>query len=438
MRAQAQAMHDVFPPAFGVSGWERVDPVADRIKSVLRRLELAGERRANFVRMGAALVFVMAVIPGWPVNTVATSSVYLGACLAWLVMSIVLHVCLHALAQPRAWLKYATVTADMAVIWGLALGSALNHSLAEYMAMGPLAMVLWICIAGLRMSWLAVAWCALLCLVSQVAIVGAAVLWGDLVFEAGSGVGQAINLVEQGVVLMLIGGAATVIGSSVHLARQVAAYAVHAGDANPLTSLPGNRSIHAHLQQALRSADEVVAVYADLDHFKVFNDYAGFEAGDEVIKLAGRCLLDACAVDSASFVGHIGGDDFVAVVRAEVAHDVSMRAAKDFRRGVLAFYSHTDQERGFVEVRTRRGDVRTYPLCRMTLAGVPLPGQYRHLSDLATACAEMKRVAKGISEDGLIMDRRGRRPASPISGDPVSFGMTTASECVAMGFGDGN
>ena len=63
-------------------------------------------------------------------------------------------------------------------------------------------------------------------------------------------------------------------------------------------------------------------LYADLDHFKAFNDHYGFMRGDQVIQAtraadARRWHGEITGGDA--FVGHVGGDDFVLIVPPEKA-----------------------------------------------------------------------------------------------------------------------
>ena len=86
--------------------------------------------------------------------------------------------------------------------------------------------------------------------------------------------------------------------------------------ANPLTGLPGNNQIKEEIARCL-GIDRVFAVmYFDLDNFKPFNDNFGFEEGDRVLRFLGNLLKDSITHwDPQGFVGHVGGDDFVAVCK---------------------------------------------------------------------------------------------------------------------------
>jgi diguanylate cyclase (GGDEF)-like protein len=63
-------------------------------------------------------------------------------------------------------------------------------------------------------------------------------------------------------------------------------------EVNPLTKLPGNISINRQIQARIDGGEVFALAYADLDHFKPFNDYYGFSRGDEVIRITGRLILN--------------------------------------------------------------------------------------------------------------------------------------------------
>ena len=63
---------------------------------------------------------------------------------------------------------------------------------------------------------------------------------------------------------------------------------------------------------------EFAVCYADLDHFKEFNDRYSYYDGDRVIYLLSRILHDVVKglLGPRGFVGHIGGDDFIFIIPA--------------------------------------------------------------------------------------------------------------------------
>jgi diguanylate cyclase (GGDEF) domain len=88
--------------------------------------------------------------------------------------------------------------------------------------------------------------------------------------------------------------------------------------ANPLTGLPGNLRIDQEIRQHLERGLTFCLIYVDLNKFKYYNDLYGFQQGDVVIKMLGEILLNASYITTEkTFVGHIGGDDFIAISSAK-------------------------------------------------------------------------------------------------------------------------
>ena len=93
---------------------------------------------------------------------------------------------------------------------------------------------------------------------------------------------------------------------------------------SPLTGLPGNTRIQEELEHAIQEERQFALLYADLDNFKAYNDHYGFARGDDILRLAARTLHGAVQAIARpdSFVGHVGGDDFVAITPEEAAKAV--------------------------------------------------------------------------------------------------------------------
>ncbi len=81
---------------------------------------------------------------------------------------------------------------------------------------------------------------------------------------------------------------------------------------HPTTRLPGTAQIERDFAERMAAGGHFAVCYADLDHFKEFNDRYGYNSGDSVIYLTSRILRDVVrSLAPGGFVGHIGGDDFI-------------------------------------------------------------------------------------------------------------------------------
>ena len=84
-------------------------------------------------------------------------------------------------------------------------------------------------------------------------------------------------------------------------------------------------------------------------------------------------LLEDCAQrlgDSNTFVGHIGGDDFVLVTTPDREGPVCKYIVKAFDESIPEFYDEQAREQGRVEFKDRNGDVESFPLMSITIAVV--------------------------------------------------------------------
>jgi diguanylate cyclase (GGDEF)-like protein len=181
-------------------------------------------------------------------------------------------------------------------------------------------------------------------------------------------------------------------------------------DANPITGLPGNNSIRKAINRAFKNKSSQVLIYTDLDNFKVYNDTYGFARGDEVLLATSAILKEAVlSIDTSgeAFIGHIGGDDFVLMVSAELCHRVAKIIIQRFDRQVLDFYKSSDIEAGFIVSDNREGTRQQFPLISISMGGVDLStGKYDHYLKINDACSEVKKKAKEIPGSVFFMNRR--------------------------------
>ncbi|HXF37003.1 MAG TPA: response regulator [Actinomycetota bacterium] len=179
---------------------------------------------------------------------------------------------------------------------------------------------------------------------------------------------------------------------------------------SPLTGLPGNVRIEEEIQRRVREGEGFAVLYADLDHFKAYNDHYGFMRGDEVIRATGRLLQEVVSdlVADGGFVGHVGGDDFVLLVPPGDAERVAEAIVERFDRLAPSLYDAPDRTRGFIEVADRRGEVQRFPLLAISI-GVASTARRRfaHFAHVVAVATEMKRYTKRASEgSSWAMDRR--------------------------------
>lgn len=179
---------------------------------------------------------------------------------------------------------------------------------------------------------------------------------------------------------------------------------------SPLTALPGNVQIQTELKKRLLRKEPFQVLYLDLDNFKAYNDVYGFLKGDEIIKLTAKIITKNIHLleESDVFVGHIGGDDFVAVVDENVDHDrICQDIIAEFDKEIIRYFNDDDIEKGYIEVHNRKGVIEEFPLTSISI-GVVVADKKRfaNILEIGEIGAQVKHLAKTTMGSSYAIDRR--------------------------------
>ena len=178
---------------------------------------------------------------------------------------------------------------------------------------------------------------------------------------------------------------------------------------HPSTRLPGAGAIEMEIKRRLNGSETFAVCYADLDHFKEFNDRYSYNQGDRVIRILAMILHDVvkgiCGENG--FVGHIGGDDFIFIIPYAAVTGACEEIISVFDLLVIYQYSEADRRAGYFFGKDRRGVLDRVPLMTLSIGVVtnamrPLT-EARQISQLAT---EMKSYAKTLPGSVFSIDRR--------------------------------
>ena len=178
---------------------------------------------------------------------------------------------------------------------------------------------------------------------------------------------------------------------------------------SPLTGLPGNVQIHAELKKRITNNEEFSVLYLDLDNFKAYNYVYGFLKGDQIIEYTANVILK-CIHENFSenyFVGHIGGDDFIAIVPTLNVDNICQLIIANFDEGVTRFFNEEDLEKGYIEVANRKGIIEQFALTAISIGAVIADkNRFVNILEIGEVGAQVKHVAKSIIGSSYAIDRR--------------------------------
>jgi diguanylate cyclase (GGDEF)-like protein len=194
------------------------------------------------------------------------------------------------------------------------------------------------------------------------------------------------------------------LGRTIDLLRQITTQQLQAArQSNPLTGLPGNREIQAHLARLLGRRRPFVVCHLDLDHFKAFNDTYGYTRGDGVLLHVAQGISGTLR-PRIDFVGHLGGDDFVFFLRSR---DWPLRLAEMLQglsASLASFHSGDHREAGSYDAVGRSGTRRTFPLLSVSIGAVAVEAEPGATADwVDERLRRAKALAKSRSGNSCVL-----------------------------------
>lgn len=179
---------------------------------------------------------------------------------------------------------------------------------------------------------------------------------------------------------------------------------------SPLTGLPGNVKIQTELKKRVSMKTPFTVLYLDLDNFKAYNDLYGFLRGDEIIKLTSQVIINNVynIEDSDVFVGHIGGDDFMAILDENVDYEkVCQNILTEFDTKVKSYFTEDDIEKGYLEIQNRKGVLEQFPLTSLSIGVVVAEkGRFANILEIGEVGAQVKHLAKSTQGSCYAINRR--------------------------------
>ncbi len=178
---------------------------------------------------------------------------------------------------------------------------------------------------------------------------------------------------------------------------------------HPSTRLPGTIDIESEITRRLHQDTPFAVCYADLDHFKEFNDRYSYYDGDRVIRILAKILHDVvkgmCGEEG--FVGHIGGDDFIFIIPAAIVNETCGEIVSIFDALVPYQYSEQDRRAGYFFGKDRRGQLHRVPLMTVSIGVVSNERrQFANAAQVSELATEMKSYAKTLTGSVYTIDRR--------------------------------
>jgi diguanylate cyclase (GGDEF)-like protein len=183
----------------------------------------------------------------------------------------------------------------------------------------------------------------------------------------------------------------------------------HYMQASPLTGLPGNAAVEYKIIENINTEEIFAVAYIDIDQFKSYNDTYSWLAGDVVIRNTAQIILEALELWGGpnSFLGHLGGDDFIAILGLKDVDHFAETVIEEFDRMIPLQYDVTDQKRGYVIHHDRQGNLYCFPLLSVSVAIVTNESRkFVHAGQVVQIGLELKEFLKPQIGSKYLVNRR--------------------------------
>jgi GGDEF domain-containing protein len=177
---------------------------------------------------------------------------------------------------------------------------------------------------------------------------------------------------------------------------------------HPTTRLPGTVQIERDIGARIQREELFAVCYADLDHFKEYNDRYGYNEGDRVIRMLSRLLHDVVkGFSPEGFIGHIGGDDFIFNIALDQMKPACELILEIFDELIPYQYTEDDRRAGYFLGRDRRGNILWVPVMSLSIGVVTNEHRtFTHTARVSELATEMKTFAKKMPGSVYAVDRR--------------------------------
>jgi CheY-like chemotaxis protein len=181
-------------------------------------------------------------------------------------------------------------------------------------------------------------------------------------------------------------------------------------DINPLTGLPGQSSLLLELQKRIGGKNLFALQYADIYRIREYNQRYGFKKGDELIKYTADLILKTLKRfgSPSDFLAHTRDDDFIFLTLPDSVDKIADQIAMDFDKDVAAFYDADDSRRGYIMLKSRKGEIQKTPFLRICIGVVTNEFyQFTNPGQMIQVALELREFAnKSFQKSFYVKDRR--------------------------------
>jgi GGDEF domain-containing protein len=195
-------------------------------------------------------------------------------------------------------------------------------------------------------------------------------------------------------------------------------------DQNPLSGLPGNKSLYDALYRRIESNLPFAVGYINGNNFAAYNNKYGFEKGDSVIRFMGTVTMNAIKEkgNKDDNIYHLGADRYFFISTPDKVRDISEKIIKDYDTQIVYYYDEEDRDRGLIISKDNQGNAGEFafmPICIGISTNTRRP--LLHPLQIGHIMGEIRKFLKDRQKSDFLVDRRKTDRKEEYEGEMAPF-----------------
>jgi GGDEF domain-containing protein len=195
-------------------------------------------------------------------------------------------------------------------------------------------------------------------------------------------------------------------------------------DANPLSGLPGNKSLYDRLFRRIESKEPIAVGFADINNFKAFKNRYGNEKAESIIRFVSTTIINALSENGtpSDNLYHLENERFIFITSPDRIDQICKNIIEHYDNQIKYFYDEKSREVGFIVSKNKEGVTGEYPMmpiCMGVATNVNRP--LRHPLQIGHIVGEIRNYLKGQNKSGYLIDRRKSERETELEGSMAPF-----------------
>jgi len=180
-------------------------------------------------------------------------------------------------------------------------------------------------------------------------------------------------------------------------------------DQNPLSGLPGNKSLYDALFRRIETEKPLAVGFLDGSNFTAYNNKYGFERGDSVIRFMGVTLLNAVKEkgNKDDKIYHLGADRYFFITTPDKVKGICEDTIRNYDKQIVYYYDEEAQSRGYIVSKDKHGNTGEFafmPICIGVATNQKRP--LIHPIQIGHIMGEIRNFLRDRKKSDYLIDRR--------------------------------